>query len=515
MASTTDQDVLIRIVTAYEKGGIEEAKKEAAALKKEVDANSSAGQTLESVSKGMETNARQAAGAFKDLSNAMKGGEGALQSAGQAAQKFGSMLGVGGPVMIGIGIVVQALQAWQSKMEEQARKVEEFAQRCADELDKIRQVKFDESVAQIKAMAGEIDAATKSARDLDTAMAGLEDAQLGAALAGIDAQLATETDPQKIFELNQQKAQLKYDAEIKKMQGQIDAMQREIDDADSKTAGVQAELDYATKRRDMAGTRNAAWLQEEQDKEAELAAAYREAEKARLQTAAGHSPFSKAYRDADKVAADAEKAWQDQREKIPLVQHQINQETTARNVAVEAAQQAVDQYAKKAEDIRALRTIDIQAARTRMDTATTQHQTAQGIASRANDARIANDAQAKADEAAAKAEAAAHPPRALSREVGGMVGIGQRDARGQLYDVDVDGGAVRRQAMGTLKAAVDSAVASKGGDAEEAGIIAQAVDALESMGANLLADKQQINAKLQELVNAIQKVEQQVKNGRN
>ena len=497
-----DSDVLIKIITAFEAGGIEAAKKAAQELKAQMGDAAGGSDMLKKAMEALSGKGKQAGDTLRGLYGLMtKDGSAAVADLGKTvqglAQTFGLALGPAGAIasiaMAGFQVVKGIMDQHKQAAEEAAKAAREAAEKDAEaakkhleELDKVRLEAINGAVAQLKEGLDSVaKAAEASRKNLDA----MEDSQLGVDTAEIDAKVAA--GEMTAEEGEHAKAKLRFDAADRKDQREMDAL--------------QAEQDRLT------------------EADAEAAKAAEEAENA-LSDAAKElkSATDRLTIERRKLSKNPENVEQAQR----VIDAQARRDAAAS--AIEAAgvkKQAADAAAQAAVDARFDRGAEITQRQQILQnsmTARSHQRSAEGskYESKQQEARLKEQEEQRKKDAEAWAEydkaqqAKASTPGYLAREVSAMVGRGQRDKQGQLYDVDVDGGAVRRQAMGTLKAAVDSAVASKGGDAEEAGILAQAVDALESMGANLRADKAQINAKLQELVNSIQKVESQVKHGR-
>lgn len=491
------EDVLIKIVTAFESGGIDAAKKAAQELQEAVGKSSEDGKALGNVLDFMNGHAKEATVALRGLSGIMKGGFSAtgLGAASNALKALGPW-GMAASVAIQAAGVAwdvyakrrqAAAEAERKAAEEAAKAAEEAAQAAKKHLEELDKARLEAVNAAVNELKEGLDAVAKAAEASRKNLNELEDSRLGVDTSEIDAKVAA--GEMTAEEGEHAKAQLRFDAADRKDQ-------REMDDLDAEHARlVKADADAAKAA---------------EDAENALVEAAKE-----LQSATARLTIERR-----KLAANPENVQQAQR----VIAAQERKDAAA--AAVEAAgtkKQAADAAAQSAVDARFDRGAEIsqrqQILQNTMTARSFQRSAEESKYESKQEEKRLKDAETKKaeDDAAWKKydderAAAASTPRALSAEVGGMVGIGQRYGDGQLYDID--GGATRRQAMGTLREAVNAAAASKGGDAEEAAIIGQAVDAIQSMGANLLADKAQINAKLQELVNAIQKVESQTKNAR-
>jgi hypothetical protein len=181
-----DQDILIRILTAYEGGGINAAKQAAADLAKEVKAGTPAAQELAAVNQVLSLRAGAAAGAMNGLVRAMQGGPGAAQGLMQTITALSGSLGaLAGPAgliaVVGLGVAAMWTK-WQQGAELAAKKAEEAKQ----ELEEINRTRQEEVTAQVASLRSELDRADAAARKLRDTLAATEDAKLQLAFAQID-----------------------------------------------------------------------------------------------------------------------------------------------------------------------------------------------------------------------------------------------------------------------------------------------------------------------------------------
>ena len=526
--STENTDVLIKIITAYSEGGLEAAKKAADELKKTVGEASDAGGALNGILGMMEKDGYAAGKVLGGLSDILKNGTGSAAGFVKIIQGIGPALGL---ATNGIGMLIGAvslgIQAWnqhkqaakeaaeaaQKAAEEEQKAAEEAAKAAEDAAKAIEQASEDAAdkvKEQITGVADGFQDAVEQAHALDDALSALEDAQLELDLAELDQKLESATTPEEKAAIKKQKAQLKVDAATAKRRREEQKLQDEIAAMDQSEAAAQSKVQETENNywQGVATAKHKKQMAAEADQKA------KEAEedlgrRPQFAHAAIYKGQKKALEDWDAKNAEVEKLKQkaeDAHKEAEEYADSLEVMTAEMDAAKEtlAGVKGKNAIARKKNQIK-IETLGVKQQKSDLDFSAKGRE----IDKEEKDAK-----DAAAEEEAKQLAALKSKPAYIAAEVGAMVGKGQRDSQGQLYDADVDGGVTRRQALGTLWEAVNNAAASKGGDAEEAAIIAQAVEAIGSMGANLLADKAQINAKLQELVNAIQKVESQIKNSR-
>lgn len=261
MSQLSDQDVVIRIVTAFEKGGIEEAKKVAAELQQQLDGNSNAGKTLSGMMKIIEGDAGNAANVFKGLSSALKGGAGAVNGLASAVKGLGPILGMPlGPLNLlvtTVQLVVTGIQAWKNHAAEAAEaskkaaeEAEAAAKQAAEALEKDMAVAADAVSAKIKGIVDGLKAGVDQANKLADATAAIDDAQLGLELAQLDEQLVGEKNEDRRAEIEQQKKRLRASREgvkllmeIANKQGEISLMDQQ--ESRAKTVFEEAQQDLS------------------------------------------------------------------------------------------------------------------------------------------------------------------------------------------------------------------------------------------------------------------------------
>lgn len=255
--STSDQDVLIKILTAFESGGIDAAKKAAQELKTTVDANSDSGKALSGIMDMLNNKSGDAATVFKGLSGIMRGGTGVANGLATAVKGLGGALGMAaGPLAILTTAVMAGVTAWQSYKQKQeeaaeaARKAAEEQKKAAEEFAKSLEETAQKSATgvhdEVMGIADGLKEAAKRAKELDDALAAIDDAQLGLELAELDSQLVGEKDEGKKLLIEQKKKRLKAGRERQKQEAVIAGIAREIGDLDQAEWAANGKVDETT-----------------------------------------------------------------------------------------------------------------------------------------------------------------------------------------------------------------------------------------------------------------------------
>lgn len=191
-------DILIRILTAYEAGGMEAAKRAAEDLAQSVDTSTDAGKTLAGVQELMNSKGNDAQKIFRGLSGVMRGGAGAVSGFSSAIQGIGSAIGIAtGPLSLLSGAIMLGVTAWQKYQDEQRKALEETAAKAQaaaeeakkhlEELDKTRLDAAKSAAEGLKeSLKAAADEATRTRKEMDE----LDDAETARDLARIDMQEA-------------------------------------------------------------------------------------------------------------------------------------------------------------------------------------------------------------------------------------------------------------------------------------------------------------------------------------
>ena len=199
MSDTANSEILIKILTAYDSGGITAAQKAVQDLKSSVDTTSQSGGTLSGVLEAMSGKGQSAGQIFAGLSTTFKTGGANAQSMTAVVKGLGGALGIAaGPAAAlgaAVGLIVSAVQAYKEHREAAAQAAEKAAERekaaaekakkAIEDLDKARVDAARRAVADLKE---ELDGATNAAKGTRSALDALEDSQLAVEIAGIDAQ---------------------------------------------------------------------------------------------------------------------------------------------------------------------------------------------------------------------------------------------------------------------------------------------------------------------------------------
>ena len=199
MSDTANSEILIKILTAYDSGGITAAQKAVQDLKSSVDTTSQSGGTLSGVLEAMSGKGQSAGQIFAGLSTTFKTGGANARSMTAVVKGLGGALGIAaGPAAAlgaAVGLIVSAVQAYKEHREAAAQAAEKAAERekaaaekakkAIEDLDKARVDAARRAVADLKE---ELDGATNAAKGTRSALDALEDSQLAVEIAGIDAQ---------------------------------------------------------------------------------------------------------------------------------------------------------------------------------------------------------------------------------------------------------------------------------------------------------------------------------------
>ena len=487
-----DQDVLIKILTAFEGGGIEAAKKAAGELKKEVDANSDAGKALSGALDLLNGKGQNAGDVFKGLTGILKGGQSAASGFSSVVKGLGSALGIAaGPLALlttGIGLAVSAWQSYKSAQEEAAKAAQEAAERAkeaAEEAAKALEKRLadaaDAARDKVKDLADGFTDAAKEAHELDDAMSALGDAQLALDLAKLDEALESAETPGQRAALRRKKAELKRDNEEAKRQRKRQGYQDELEALEQGEASVASTTDEAKEKfeetqRELQDAQQAAQEAEKAEARARQAAEEANAVFAKLMNNPGlagqrdPNHYGIAYPTIDEAAAR-------KRETEAALANLQGDAGWKRGVAqlleepAATAKATYDAAAQAQADLLQENLPKKDLLRTKISTLDLQTQTGD----LALDASI-REIMAKQSEEEKKArqqaeeEAAKNRRQPTSRDYYGAawnaIGRGQRDKQGQLYDID--GGATQKAAREAMAEVARAMAEGKAADDEAA-----------------------------------------------
>lgn len=261
----SDHDILIKIITALEKGGIEEAQKAAQELKEKMKDASGGSDMLSKAMEVLGGKGKAAGDTLRGLYGLMtKDGPSAVQSLGKSIQGLGNLFGAAlGPTGAIASIAMVGYEVVKGIMDAHAQAAEEAAKKAAEEAEKAAQA-FEERIAgaadaareHVKGLAEEFMATAKATEDAVKATQELKDAQLELATARIDAQMfqregeSAEDFAARKKDLEQQKINLKASNDEDKIQSQIEQLQAQIDALDKTDKAAE----------EAAGKAHAAWL---------------------------------------------------------------------------------------------------------------------------------------------------------------------------------------------------------------------------------------------------------------
>lgn len=514
--STSDQDVLIKILTAFDSGGIDAARNAAQSLKETLDDNSDSGKNLTGIMDVLNDSSGGAETALKGLLGVMKGGSGAASGLATAIKGIGSALGVAaGPIGLVATLVGVAVSAWQSykqKQEEAAeatKKAAEDAKKAAEDFAKALDDVAKQSAAgvreEVKGIADELKGAADRAKELDDAMASIDDAQLGLELAELDAQLVGETDEGKRAELEQQKRRLRADHEKRKLQKDLADKQAEMDLMDSQEAAARKVTDEKSSDLNLSQAR---WGQESDAASAELSRAGLAAEEAEN---AYNAQRSKMKHDAagnvlagplvGRINAAAQfkelKDLEKQRDeaKVRFEAAAIAQEETEQRIAQErtAAQAAYDEARQNESSIKSANDHRRQVLQANMDATKIKLQTAD-VTSQSSEKQydiqrndiIDKDTEKAAQAVAAAAEEARNKAVARDKAMSGEERIGRMQglvAPMQKVGDQYYGGAAAGDTQQKAQTAIaDAATRIQAGE-EDQKVVDELVGTLQKLGA--------------------------------
>ena len=250
-----EAEVLIKILSAFDKGGTEAAKAALNEVAKTCGKTSQQTQVAASAFDLLSKNGRQGANAIKSLTQAARGGPGAIDACGQAVQQLAGMLGAGGPWMIAIGAAVAGIKLFVdhlNKQKEEAKKAAEEAKAAATEaanyaasLKDIENSSLADTVQQFEDLTSAAkDAADQASRVADTMLA-LEDAKAAQQIAEIEGSIAREKDPAMIERYRGEIAQIKSDTAQRKIAGQSAKLDAEESRLKGNVEAAQAAYDDA------------------------------------------------------------------------------------------------------------------------------------------------------------------------------------------------------------------------------------------------------------------------------
>lgn len=486
-----DTDVLIKIITAFESGGIDAAKKAAEELQKEVDANSNAGKTLAGALDLLNGKGQAAGQVFNGLKGILAGGQGAARGFAGVVQGLGGALGMAaGPLAIlttSVGLAITAWQKYKQSQEEAAeaaKKAAEEAARAAaaaaDQIKAIHDTSMAERVEEFRQMGQAAKEAADQASAVANAQLALENAKLDNQIAQLEAQKGG-ASKEEAEAIDAQISALRNQKSLNSNQAQQDALERERE-------GLVSERENATDA-----------LAAEQ----RFNAGYR-GDKSAWDTLSGEEKkaiSSQIRQEMDELLADESFGQDlDESERENAARKAVKQRHLARE---EAAKSRLGDVNAKIENWNATSGLRAQTLQIQQDTLLTQGQTQQDAHARNID-EIRKD-QAEQDAAAAAANAPKPTVGGLWNEAAGQIGRGQW-YQGQRYDID--NGQIQQQARQALADAGRTMAAGKSGD--DARVMSELVKALEEMGA-VVADK---NKMMESLTQAVALMRQQIKNGR-
>ena len=498
-----DTEILIKILTAFESGGMDAAIATANELGKTVDKTSKEGDTLAAIMDLVNNKSADANTIFAGLSQTLHGGMGAVKGFGTAVKGLGSALGIAtGPLSLLISTVQLGVTAWMAythhteEAAEASRKAAEEAEaaakQAAEALEKDMAAAADAVTAKLKGITDELKASVDQANKLSDATASVNDAQLGLELAELDAKLVGETDEEKIADIKQQKSRLKVERERERLDEEYAAQGREIsamDKAEQQAKGTadekRNELDQAEKR----------WSDEQAAAEDRVSAAQKASKKAQEEWEVAQSPNSPVYdaaglhglqvaaRAAEKEVGTAEAALKETTDRIAneraVLEHGI--ETANQNydnlVAANAPQRQILQKQMDANRIKA-QTLEVKSD-------ASEHQYSidtLGIYDRKQEAAAKAAAEkAAADKAAAEAEAAEREKNMsfderLAHAQSLVIPEYQRD--GQHYTEDVG-----RETKSRADSAIAEAATKIRDGENDAEVVEKLISTLQNLGA--------------------------------
>lgn len=488
--STSDQDILIKVLTAFESGGIDAAKKAAQELKTTVDANSDSGKVLSGIMDMLNNKSGDAATVFKGLSGIMRGGTGVANGLATAVKGLGGALGMAaGPLAILTTAVMAGVTAWQSYKQKQeeaaeaARKAAEEEKQAAEELAK----SLDEAAknaaagarAEVKGIVDDLTAAAKRAKELDDALSAIDDAQLGLELAELDAKLVGEQDEGKRAEIEQQKKRLKAGRERQKLEASLVDMNGEMSLMSDQEAAAQKKAEQKAAALEEAETQwknDAEWAYGGAIKELRQTERNRDMAKGMFGFA---GDYEKQVEDARKKADEAEANLKNYKE-----QHEA--ERTAMKAEIEAARKAAEDLKAANDQRRKVLQANIDATQIKLQTADIVSQSSESKYILDRNEAIDKDTAKAAEwyrkgqedvkkEAEARDKAMSYEDRVLLAQ--GFVAPMQR-VGGQYYDGDAAGN-VPQMAKDAIADAAEKIKEGK----EDREVFQQLIVTLQNLGA--------------------------------
>lgn len=255
MSQIIDHDVLIRVLTAFEKGGIDAAKQAAKELKESMADTSSEGALLNGMLEMMNKDGKSAGNVLAGLSEILKNGTASAGGFVKVINGIAPALGLAtGGVSLLIGAISLCIQLWNDhkKAEEEAA---EAAQKAAEEraaaikkhaaeLDKI---KLDAINGEVKKLKEGLDEVKDAAQKTCDRLSSMEDSQLELEYAMIDNQLANGeiTEEEATFRKAQKKSEAAAKKDAREMADLDAEWQRLVDAADKTEEAATAAAEAA------------------------------------------------------------------------------------------------------------------------------------------------------------------------------------------------------------------------------------------------------------------------------
>ena len=505
----SDQDILIRILTAYEGGGIDAAKKAVSDLSVEGGRSAEKTKGLNEVLDLLDKRGQNGAEAIRGLLSVMKGGPDSIGAVSNGISKLAGMLGGGGLLMIAIAAAGNAIgnlyQLWVEKNEEAAAaakqaseeqvKAVEDAKKALEDLNKAKVESVKENVRQIA--AGLTEAASK-AKELRDALSTLENANLELEFARIDQAVAMGlmSKEDAAFAKASRKVETERGQLQRELAGEqafVGAQSDAINEARSKATAAQLAAEEA-----LAKAESASSSRKSADEKA--------AEAERIYGQSIMEDHQKIVRKAKEDAAAAAEA-----------ESQAKGDADRASIASAGASGAVDQAMQnaRAEIEKANQRIAVLETRIATQnvllTNTTIGKTSAAAQASAEKKAGADSAEARRQkdeaDAAASAEANMPPEERLARAVRLGVGPGQR-VGGQLY-VGAAAGDTQQKARAAIGEAGQKIMAG----ADDAKVVEDLVETLRALGA-VIPNWARLRTELDALDGKIELVRSQTKNNR-
>lgn len=514
MSQLSDQDVVIRIVTAFEKGGIEEAKKVAAELQRQLDGNSNAGKTLSGMMKIIEGDAGNAANVFKGLSSALKGGAGAVNGLASAVKGLGPILGMPlGPLNLlvtTVQLVVTGIQAWKNHAAEAAEaskkaaeEAEAAAKQAAEALEKDMAAAADAVTAKIQGITDELKASVDQAEKLSDAAAAVGDAQHELELARLDAKLVGVTDEGEKAKIKQEKTRLKAGWEREKLFADSDAKRRELGNMDY--LEDQAKEEAAARNWDLSQAEHR-WSGEEAAARSRLSDAQVALETAQGNQSAPRTTYNPA--EVQKLAIAAEQARREVAAAEAALKETTDRIANERSVLEKAADTANQQY----DDLVAAHAPQRQIIQHQIDANTIKGQTIEtALAASERQYDIDEQGREKANrEADAKAQKEAAAKRDKEMSVDDRIARAQGLVRQeQQVGEKLYGGAPGIETQRRAQSAIADAGRQIAAGQDDAQVITQLIDTLRNLGA-VIPDLGRLVTELDKMDGAIDQIRSQL-----